>query len=659
MALLLVAALGGFVIAYFPPIPIDPKRRNHRTSLLCCVITLFASFGCSSTSAPAYDPLSLITSSLADGIVETPYSQVLSANGGDGNYTWMVASGSLPEGISLTSNTGVLSGSPPSPGTSDFSIRVSSGDGQSLTRQTSITIYLPLNISTKALDHGLVGTAYTQTLAASGGDGSYSWEVVEGTLPEGLNLASSTGILSGTPTSADTADFKVRVTSGDGQIASQELSIEVIRVVRVTTVALQDGVIGTPYSQTLSATGGDGSYIWEVRDGSLPDGLNLAAATGEISGTPSSSGTNDFWVQVTSGDGQTATQVLSITIYTSLNIMTADLADGFMGVPYSQTLSANGGDGDYFWGVTEGSLPEGISLSSAKSEISGTPSSVGTNSFTVEVKSGDGQKATQDFSITIGNVTEIGGIIQSSTTWDVDSSPYRLTSDVQLAHGATLRIKRGVVVFGDGLAIQVWGVLDVDGSANDPVQLNELHIQPRGSTEELFSINIDFTEMNGGSVYAPSGLGVYGSLTLRNSTISNLGRYLYLWYPEKDCYIERNVFRNSGGISIGTSGSVRVYVRNNTFLRQTTDYAVKTWATYGPSETVLEYNSFLSTDRIAVTVRVDGSLSATKNYWGTTETEQIEAMIFDKNDDLHLPAYIDYLPILTEPHPDTPEVGGG
>ena len=82
----------------------------------------------------------------------------------------------------------------------------------------------------------------------------------------------------------------------------------------VATTSLPDGIQSVAYSETLTATGGDGSYTWSVTVGSLPTGLSLTTSTGEISGTPSAVGSQTFTVEVASGDGQTDTQQLTITV---------------------------------------------------------------------------------------------------------------------------------------------------------------------------------------------------------------------------------------------------------------------------------------------------------------------------------------------------------
>ncbi|HET9180110.1 MAG TPA: Ig domain-containing protein, partial [Terriglobia bacterium] len=139
-------------------------------------------------------------------------------------------------------------------------------------------------ITTGALPGGTVNTAYSATLTATGGTGSYTWSISAGSLPAGLTLNTSTGAITGTPTTAGTSNFTAKVTDSNSQTATQNLSITVNAALSITTTSLPGGTVGTAYSSTLAATGGTGSYTWSISAGSLPAGLTLNTSTGAITG---------------------------------------------------------------------------------------------------------------------------------------------------------------------------------------------------------------------------------------------------------------------------------------------------------------------------------------------------------------------------------------
>jgi hypothetical protein len=149
----------------------------------------------------------------------------------------------------------------------------------------------------------------------------YNFGITPGTLPAGMNLVASTGILSGTPTVAGTFPLTVTITDVVSKTFVNSYTLYVDEVFSITSSTLSDGTTGNTYSQTLAATGGAvtglGSapyYKWSIIIGTLPAGLTLNSSSGEISGTPTVAATSGFTVKALDKYGRIVTKVLSITV---------------------------------------------------------------------------------------------------------------------------------------------------------------------------------------------------------------------------------------------------------------------------------------------------------------------------------------------------------
>ena len=172
-------------------------------------------------------PLTITTSSLPAWTAGVAYSQTLAAAGGTSPYTWSIASGPLPAGLSLSSS-GTISGTPTTAGgPTSVIFRVTDSTGAAVTKSLSITINIPLSIGTSSLPNGTVGVTYSQTLSPTGGSSPYIWSAVSGTLPVGLSL-NSAGVISGIPTAAGgPTSVTFRVTDSTSATATKSLSITV------------------------------------------------------------------------------------------------------------------------------------------------------------------------------------------------------------------------------------------------------------------------------------------------------------------------------------------------------------------------------------------------------------------------------------------------
>lgn len=255
--------------------------------------------------------VAITTTSLPEGRVDEPYSTLLAATGGDGNYLWSVVSGSLPAGVSLAAD-GSLAGTPTEGGTFAFTVQVSSAGGTaSRTLELVVDDLDPPVITVDGLPDAVFGEPYEVRLTASGGDGSYTWRLLDSLLPEGLTL-SSDGLVSGVPSGpTGLQSFTVEVESA-GLVATAELSIEVVEALEVIPAFPPDAEVGQVYSFAFTARGGDGDYSWRIASGSLPPGLTFDSG-GVLSGVPLETGSYLFTVEVSSG-GETATRAARVQV---------------------------------------------------------------------------------------------------------------------------------------------------------------------------------------------------------------------------------------------------------------------------------------------------------------------------------------------------------
>lgn len=426
---------------------------------------------------------SITTTSLIEATTGSAYSQTVAASGGTGTLTFSLDAGALPAGLTLASN-GAITGTPTTVGSSTFTVMVTDANNQTATQQLTIDVAAPVDITTTSLPGGTIGSSYSQTVAATGGTGSYTFALASGSLPAGLSLNTSTGAMTGTPTATGTSNFSVTATDTAGRTDTQALSITVNAVgsssityatnggsgsvspttavdgstvtlasgagltapaagrtflgwdtnpaaatpayaagqqvtmpagglalhaiwsadpagPTITTSSLADGSTGSAYSQSVAATGGTGALTFTLDSGTLPAGLSLAS-NGAITGTPTASGSSTFTVKVTDGNGQSDTQAYTVNITApgGPSITTTSLPDALTGAPYAQMVAATGGSGPYTFAVTAGALPAGLSMASDGS-ITGTPSMVGSNSFTVTVTDSGGQTATRQLTIVV------------------------------------------------------------------------------------------------------------------------------------------------------------------------------------------------------------------------------------------------------------------
>ena len=315
--------------------------------------------------------------------------------------TFSITSGSLPTGVTLNSASGVLSGTPTVNGVFSFEITAANGAQPNATQHFTLTVEAPpvfTSASSTAFAQGSFGT-FTVTAA---GTPAPTYSVTSGSLPSGVTLNSTTGVLSGTPLVNGVFAVTFTATNGVSPDATQNFTLTVTSPPTITSAnaaTFTETIAGT---FTITASGTPAS-TFSVSSGSLPAGVTLNGTTGILSGTPTVNGTFPVVLTAANGISPNATQNFTLTVnpppvppaFTSASsaTFTETIAGSF-------TVAATGTPAPTF-SVTSGSLPTGVTLDGTTGILSGTPTVNGVFAFTITATNGASPDATQNFTLTV------------------------------------------------------------------------------------------------------------------------------------------------------------------------------------------------------------------------------------------------------------------
>ncbi|WP_267112368.1 putative Ig domain-containing protein [Xanthomonas sacchari] len=270
------------------------------------------------TLTVASPTLTLSPPALPAGTAGSAYSQALSATGGTAPYSYSLATGALPAGMSLSA-AGVLSGTPTQAGSFVFTATVTdstAGVPGQASRSYTLSIAAPtLTPGQPTLPAGTAGAAYNQTLSTSGGTAPYSYSVVSGALPTGLSLTTA-GVLSGTPSAAGSFAFSIKVSDANGFSATQAYTLTIASAVPAPVAANDTGATLVDTALTLAVTGNDTGSIDSIAIATAPshgtatvDGVRLVYTP-----APGYVGVDSVHYTAIGAGGTSAPAVVTITV---------------------------------------------------------------------------------------------------------------------------------------------------------------------------------------------------------------------------------------------------------------------------------------------------------------------------------------------------------
>lgn len=329
----------------------------------------------------AIPPTSFSAQTPPTGTVGSAYTYTFVANGTPAP-TYSVFSGTLPAGLVLNAVTGVLSGTPTGAGgvSGAIVIRATNIGGTFDCTPFTITINAaPTSFSAQTPPGGLPSVVYAGYTFVADGFPAPTYSVFSGTLPTGLTL-NVAGVLSGTPTvSGAFGPVTVRATNIAGTFDTAPFTIQIsIAPSAFSAQAPPSGALGLTYSYIFTANGFP-APTYSVQSGTLPTGVTLNAATGEISGTPTATGTfGPITIRAANMMGTFDTAPFSIAINTAPSAFTAQTPPaGTVGAVYNYFYAANGSPAPTY-SLFAGTIPPGLTLNSVNGQILGTPTAGGT-----------------------------------------------------------------------------------------------------------------------------------------------------------------------------------------------------------------------------------------------------------------------------------------
>lgn len=359
-----------------------------------------------------------ITGTMPEGDINQAYAFTPTTSGGSGTYTY-TATG-LVAGLSIDASTGKVSGVPTATASSSsVTITATDSDGATGTYTGSLTIYAAITIN-YADTAGYTGTALSITPTISGGSGTYTYSATN--MAQGLAIDTSTGIISGTPTTAGTQ--KISVTVSDNLGASVLTTATVTIQTPVTLSGSPgDADVNTAYTftPTITAEASGGTVTVSRTAGSIPDGLTLDATTGAITGTPTTTGSSTFTLKISDG---TSTSSTTFTIKVVAWISLSGNPDGaIVGKAFTFTPTVtSGGAGTITYTAT--GLASWMTIDAATGTITGTPSAAGTTNIAITATDGTVSSSATAYAITSANGLSVTGNVGTVAEYaDVSYTP--------------------------------------------------------------------------------------------------------------------------------------------------------------------------------------------------------------------------------------------